>query len=141
MAGGSALASTVAAGGLGAGATYVANNLSQAVTGSGGQVVSNTIETSKNVYYQVTSSQAAKTIADTGKLIPSSVEGSVCVLNFQPTIAQAQQIGAKSYETVIRFTTNCSTFIPDTTVPYVGAFRNIRDGAITVINVFEVGFK
>lgn len=133
--------SAVATGGLGAGATYIANNFQQAVTGGGGQAVSSTVETGKNIYYQVTSSQAAKTIADTGKLIPSSVEGSVCVLNFQPTLAQAQQIGAKSYETVIKFTTTCSTFIPDTTVPFAGAFRNMVDGAITVINVFEVGFK
>lgn len=140
VAGGSALVATVSTGGFGAGAAYVVNNL-QAVSGGGGQGVSDVAETGKNVYYQVTSSQAARAIADTGKLIPASIEKSVCVLNFQPTLAQARQIGAYSYETVIRFTTNCTTFIPDKTVPYVGAFRNMIDGTITVINVFEVGFK
>lgn len=138
--GATTLATTVVAGGIGAGVTYIANNIQRVVTG-GGKVASSAVETGKNVYYQVTSSQAAKTIAETGKLIPSSVERSVCVLNFQPTLAQAQQIGANAYETVIRFTTNCSTFVPDTTVPYAGAFRNLIDGAINVINVFEVGFK
>ena len=139
--GASTLATTVATGGVGAGITHVANNLQQVVSGNGGQVVSNAAKTGKNVYYQVTSSQAAQTIAKTKELIPSSVERNVCVLNFQPTIKQAQQLGAKSCETVIRFTTNCSTFVPDKTVPFAGAFRNMIDGPITVINVFEVGFK
>lgn len=70
----------------------------------------------EGVYYQVTSSQAAKQIAQTEQLIPSQVEKSVCVLNFQPTLDQARQLGTYSCDTVIRFRTNCSTFIPDTTV-------------------------
>jgi len=69
------------------------------------------------------------------------VEKSVCVLNFQPTLAQAQQLGATAYDTVVRFSTNCSTFINDSTVPFAGAYRNMIDGAIKIFDVLEVGFK
>lgn len=93
------------------------------------------------MYYQVTSSQAAQTIANTGKLIPSSVEGSVCVLNFQPTLTQARQLGAQSVETVIRFSTNCTTFVPDLTVPFSGAYRNMINGTIQIFDIIEVGFR
>ncbi|MBQ7936124.1 MAG: hypothetical protein IJ333_07230, partial [Clostridia bacterium] len=141
VAGGATLINTVTTCGLGAGAVYVANNVSQALSGGGGQVVSQTIQTGKNVYYQVTSSQAAQSIANTGELIPSSVERSVCVLNFQPTLAQAQQLGAQSVDTVIRFSTNCTTFINDSTVPFTGAYRNMIDGAIRIFDVIEVGFR
>lgn len=47
----------------------------------------------------------------------------------------------KAHEIVIKFLTNCTTFAADNTVPFKGAFRNIIDGAIKVIDVFEVGFK
>lgn len=95
----------------------------------------------EGVYYQVTSSQAAKQIAQTEQLIPSQVEKSVCVLNFQPTLDQARQLGAYSCDTVIRFRTNCSTFIPDTTVGFEGAFKNMIDGAVKIFDIVEVGFK
>ena len=65
----------------------------------------------------------------------------MCVLNFQPTLNQAKQLGSYAYDTVIRFKTNCSTFIPDRTVPFSGAFRNLVDGPIEIINILEVGFK
>ena len=74
-------------------------------------------------------------------MIPSSVERSVCVLDFQPTLEQAKQIGAMAYDTVIRFSTNCSTFIHDPTVPFYGAFRNMIGGAVKIFDVVEVGFK
>lgn len=53
---------------------------------------------------------------------------------------RAKSIGANSYETVIKFTTNCTTFIRDNTVGD-GAFRNMVDGDVKVSNVTEVGFK
>lgn len=65
---------------------------------------------------------------------------SVCVLNYQPTLSQAKSIGAYSYETVVKFTTNCSTFIKDETVGN-GAFRNMVNGNVSVLDVVEVGFK
>ncbi len=108
------------------------------IVGSGGIAVEQAAE---GVYYQVTSHQAAQNIAQTGNLVPSSTEHSVCVLNFQPTLEQAKQIGAHSYDTVIRFQTNCTTFTRDETVAFEGALRNLRDGAIKVFDVVEVGFK
>ena len=99
------------------------------------------VKSGKYTYYQVTSFDGAKLIADTGKLIPSSVEKSVCVLNFHPTLSQAKQLGATAYETVVKFTTNCSTFTKDTSIPITGAYRNLIDGAIQIFNVQEVGFK
>ena len=140
MAGGSTLAATVGAGGLSAGISYIADNLSQAV-GSGGQAASQAVQTGKHVSYHVTSSIGAQSIAETGKLIPSSIERSVCVLDFQPTLAQAQQLGATAYDTVIRFSTNCSTFVNDLTVQFSGVYRNMIDGTINVFDVLEVGFK
>ena len=108
------------------------------VVGAGGIAAEQAAE---GVYYQVTSHQAAQNIAQTGNLIPSSTEHSVCVLNFQPTLEQAKQIGAYAYDTVVRFQTNCTTFIRDETVAFEGALRNLRDGAIKVFDVVEVGFK
>lgn len=58
------------------------------------------------------------------------------ILNFQPTLDQARQLGAYSCDTVIRFRTNCSTFIPDTTVGFEGI-----DGAVKIFDIVEVGFK
>ena len=63
------------------------------------------------------------------------------ILNFQPTLDQARQLGAYSCDTVIRFRTNCSTFIPDKTVGFEGAFRNMIDGAVKIFDIVEVGFK
>ena len=102
---------------------------------------SNLTQIGKNIYYHVTSFEVAQAIAKSGQLIASSVEKSVCVLGFQPTLGQAKQLGAVAYETVIRFSTNCSTFITDPTVPFQGAYRNLIDGAIKVFEVLEVGFK
>ena len=96
---------------------------------------------SEPLYYQVTSSQAAQKIAETGKLYPSAIEQSVCVLDHQPTLKEATQLGAYSVETVIAFSTNCKTFVPDTTVSSKGAYRNYRNGMIEVYNVREVNFK
>jgi len=62
-------------------------------------------------------------------------------LNFQPTLKQAAQIGADSFQTVIRFSTNCTTFAEDGTIPFMGGFGNIIDGAINIFNAVEVGFK
>ena len=135
VAGGSTLINTVSAGGVTAGASYMAGNISNAF-GNGTQAVAQT-----GVYYQVTSYEGAQQIARTGKLIPTSSEGSVCVLDFQPTLAQAKLLGAKAYETVVCFTTNCTTFVQDTTVPFKGAYRNMIEGAVRVFNVIEVGFK
>ena len=108
------------------------------IVGTGSVLAEQAVE---GVYYQVTSSQAAQQIAQTEQLIPSQVEKSVCVLNFQPTLDQARQLGAYSCDTVIRFRTNCSTFIPDTTVGFEGAFRNMIDGAVKIFDIVEVGFK
>lgn len=108
------------------------------VVGAGGVGVEQVVE---GVYYQVTSHQAAQNISQTQSLIPSASEQSVCVLNFQPTLEQAKQLGAKAYDTVIQFRTNCTTFIPDDTVPFEGAFRNLRNGVVKIFEVVEVGFK
>ncbi len=108
------------------------------VVGTGGVVAEQVVE---GVYYQVTSHQAAQSITQSQTLIPSASEQSVCVLNFQPTIEQAKQLGAKSFDTVIQFRTNCTTFVPDTTVPFNGAFRNMLDGIVKIFEVVEVGFK
>lgn len=62
-------------------------------------------------------------------------------MNFQPTLKQAAELGATAYETVIRFSTNCSTFVRDMTQPFAGDFRNGIDGAIQVFDVIKVGFK
>ena len=107
--------------------------------GVGGTAVANQVV--EGVYYHVTSHQAAQQIAETGKLIPSSVEGSVCVLNFQPTLEQAKQLGSVAYDTVIQFKTTVTTFVADTTVPFSGAYRNMIDGAVRIFDIIEVGFK
>ena len=142
MSGGAALVSTIGSGGLGAGATFLANNLSQTFGNGGGQVVAQTAQAGKNVYYQVTSSQSAQIIAETGKII--SREGGshslVYALNFQPTLSQARQLGAHSVETVIRFTTN-APFEPDHLCSVSGALRSIIDSPINVFDVVEVGFR
>lgn len=131
---------TVSTGGIGAGVVSLVNNVVNSSNGNI-QTTTNVAQTGQNVYYQVTSSQAAQEIINTGKLIPSGIERSVCVLDFQPTLNQAKQLGANAYETVIRFSTNCSTFVPDQTVPFRGAFRNLVDGAIVIFDIMEVGFK
>ena len=107
--------------------------------GVGSTVAANQVV--EGVYYHVTSHQAAQQIADTGKLIPSPTEGSVCVLNFQPTLEQAKQLGSVAYDTVIQFKTTVTTFIADTTVPFSGAYRNMVNGAIKIFEIIEVGFK
>lgn len=108
------------------------------IIGTGGVGAGQVVE---GVYYQVTSHQAAQSIAQTQTLIPSASEQSVCVLNFQPTLEQAKLLGAKAYDTVIQFRTNCTTFIPDTTVPFEGAYRNMRDAVVKIFEVIEVGFR
>ena len=102
----------------------------------------NTSETEEKYYYQVTSNEAAEKIEQTGKLIPSDVEGSVCVLDSQPTVSEASMLGARSMETVIKFQTNCTTFVRDTTVLLnIRAYRNSIPGPINVYNISKVGFK
>ena len=141
IAGANALANTVATGGIAAGANHLANNLSQA-TNSSSQTITQTYQATQKYYYQVTSYEGARQIRETGVLIPSSMEGSVCVLDFQPTLEQARQLGAYAYDTVVRFTTNCTTLvIPDHSVPFSGAWRNLIDGVVRVFNVIEVGFR
>ena len=139
VAGCNGLISTVATGGIGAGIYFIIDNI-HGIFNSGSQVAE-ILPESTQYYYQVTSFDAAQKIIDSQKLIPSSVEQSVCVLNFQPTIDQAKEIGAYAYETVIRFQTHCSTFIPDMTVSIEGALRNIIDGIVKIYDVMEVGFK
>ena len=92
-------------------------------------------------YYQVTSKEAAKNITQEGILRPSSVEGSVCILNFQLTFAQAKQLGAMAYETVIRLNVNPMMFTRDSNVPFAGALRCMRDGSVMIKNVVEVGLS
>jgi len=53
---------------------------------------------------------------------------------------QSKQLGARSFETVIRFETTCQTFIQDPN-NIQGALRNSIDGVINIFNVVEVGFK
>ena len=63
------------------------------------------------------------------------------VLNFQPTLEQAQQTGARAIETVIQFRTTYSCFIKDTTCAINGALVANTSGAIKIFDVVEVGFK
>ena len=149
VAGASTVGTTVATSGLAAGAGMMATNFSNAINNAG-QTLVNTFNNvvsrfqkpipEENVYYQVTSHQSAEAIQKSQTLVPSTIEKSVCVLNYQPTLNKAKSIGAQSYETVIRFTSNCSTFIKDETVG-TGAFRNMIDGSVNVSNVTEVGFR
>lgn len=92
--------------------------------------------------YQVTSKANAQQIAGTGKV--ASLEGGskslVYALNFQPTLSQAQNLGARSVETVIKFNTHAS-FEPDFTCGVNGALRSVFNGPINVFEVVEVGFK
>ena len=108
---------------------------------SGGSTTSQLTQAANDFYYQVTSRDAAANIMREGVLRPSSVEGSVCILNFQPTLAQAKQLGAMAYETVIRFSVNPTMFTRDVTIPFAGALRCMRDGPIVIKNIVEVGFK
>ena len=72
--GASALVTTVATSGFAAGGAMLLNNISNACSRGGAQVVDGMTQTGKNTYYQVTSNQAAQSIASSGKLIPSTVE-------------------------------------------------------------------
>ena len=101
-----------------------------------------TVSQSARTLYQVTSKVNATQIAETGKII--SQEGGrnslVYALNFQPTLAQAQELGARSIETVIKFSTNAGFGI-DKTCAIDGALRSVLNGPINVFDVIEVGFK
>jgi hypothetical protein len=149
VAGAGAIATSVSGGGLAAGGAYIANNISRALNIGGSQAVAQTVAKSAQTaakgmqtLYQVTSKANAQQIAATGKII--SQEGGrnslVYALNLQPTLAQAQALGARSVETVIRFTTNAS-FEFDFTCSVDGALRSTFNGPINVFNVIEVGFK
>jgi len=133
------IALSVGAGGI---ITVGSNNLSTNSTKGTSSTIKDTKNDSSNKYYQVTSKEAAQSIAKDGKLIPSSSEKTVCVLKNQPTIKQASALGAKSAQTVISFNTNSTTWLPDKTVSIVNdALRNMINGPINVTNVQEVGFK
>ena len=63
------------------------------------------------------------------------------VLSFQPTLEQALNTGARSIETVVRFSTNYTSFVKDTTCAIHGALIANTPGSIRVFDIIEVGFK
>ena len=63
------------------------------------------------------------------------------VMSYQPTFAQAQNLRCRSLETIVRFTTNFSSFIPDLSCSVPGALVSNIPGIIQIIDVVEVGFK
>ena len=149
---GGATAGALIGWGIGAAVTAIGSAISAALPVVGEAVqkaseaansttASDAMETGKKVYYQVTSFQGAQSILETEILTPSSIEKSVCVVDFQPTLAQARNFGAFAYDTVVKFTTNCTTFVADETIPYKGVFRNMIDGSVKIFDVTEVGFK
>ena len=97
---------------LGTGIGYLAGKASIAVTTA---TVTTAAETGERTYYHVTSNQAANEIINTG-VIKVGEFGKAYVLGSQPTLQEAKILGARSVETVIRFTANSTRLIPDKTV-------------------------
>ena len=123
---GGATAGALIGWGIGAAVTAIGSAISAALPVVGEAVqkaseaansttASDAMETGKKVYYQVTSFQGAQSILETEILTPSSIEKSVCVVDFQPTLAQARNFSAFAYDTVVKFT-NCTTFVADETI-------------------------
>ena len=100
----------------------------------------NIVQSGKNVYYQVTSTQAIEQMKNTLQLKPIESPYNY-VMSYQPTFAQAQNLGCRSLETIVRFTTNFSSFIPDLSCSVPGALVSNIPGIIQIIDVVEVGFK
>ena len=151
-----AVAGGVVAGGLlgglagwGAGAAIAAGNAAAAGTAGAaaspviGQAIekgADIVQNGKNVYYQVTSTQAIEQMKNTLQLKPiESIYN--YVLPYQPTYAQAQNLGCRSLETVVRFSTNFSSFVPDLSCSVPGALVSNIPGIIQIMDVVEVGFK
>ena len=92
------------------------------------------------LYYQVTSRESAKSIIATGKLFPRESDY-VYVLSKQPSLSEAKLLGARSYETVVSFRSNCTSFIKDPTCIVKGAYYSSNPGPIYVYDIREVPFR
>ena len=63
-------------------------------------------------------------------------------MSYQPTFAEAKNLGCRSLETVVRFSTNFSSFVPDKSCSVPGALVSNIPGSIQIMeDVVEVGFK
>ena len=63
-------------------------------------------------------------------------------MQYQPTLQQAKNLGCRSIETVIRFSTNFGSFVNDDTCAITGALVSNIPGTISIMqDVTEVGFK
>ena len=129
----------------GGAATAVAPIVQQAVEkasqASNSTTLSNAVNSGKNIYYQVTSTQAIEQMKQTLQLRP--IESAYnYVMQYQPTFEQAKNLGCRSLETVVRFSTNFSSFVPDTSCSVPGALISNIPGVIDIMeDIVEVGFK
>ena len=107
-----------------------------------GGLLDKSIKANARTYYHVTSKVSAQQIINTGQII--SKEGGnkslVYALNYQPKLSQVKNMGARSFDTVIKFKTNAA-FEPDLTCGVNGGLRSVRNGPISVFGIEEVGFK
>ena len=113
----------------------------KATQASNSSTLSNAVSTGKNVFYQVTSRQAIEQMKQTLQLRP--IESAYnYVMQYQPTFEQAKNLGCRSLETVVKFSTNFNSFIPDTTCSVPGALVSNIPGIIEIMeDIVEVGFK
>ena len=131
-----------ATGAAGTAAAPIAERAAEKVAqASSNTTLLNAVKTGKNIYYQVTSTQAIEQMKHTLQLKP--IESSYnYVMQYQPTFAQAKNLGCRSLETVVRFSTNFSSFIPDTSCSVPGALVSNIPGIIEIMDdIVEVGFK
>lgn len=89
----------------------------------------------------MTSKAAYEQIKATLQLVPIESRY-VYVMSYQPTLAQAKNLGCRAIETVIRFSTNYGSFVIDDTCSVPGALIANTPGVISIMqDVTEVGFK
>ena len=149
---GGAAAGALIGWGIGAAVTAIGSAISAALPVVGEAVqkaseaansttASEAVETGKNIYYQVTSKASFEQIKATFQLTPLE-SPYVYVMQYQPTLQQAKNLGCRSIETVIRFSTNFGSFVNDDTCAITGALVSNIPGTISIMqDVTEVGFK
>ncbi|MNT57780.1 hypothetical protein D3C72_1951800 [compost metagenome] len=94
-------------------------------------------------FYQVTSKAAAEKIMKEGVLTGSKQEaGQVFVWTTKPTLAQAKNSGARSFETVIEFEIpNGIVGIDRTVAANLQSIARVANGPLKITNVKVVKFK
>ncbi len=123
---------------FGAVATGAASTTATPIVGETVEYIS---QSGKNIYYQVTSTQAIEQMKNTLQLRPIESQYNY-VLNFQPTLKQAKNLGCRSLETVVRFSTNFGSFVKDDSCSVSGALVSYIPGVIEIMeDIVEVGFK